>query len=637
MSLTIRISLLLLMVLLMALFGDLATDVVESRETLTEREQLQTRLAASELAYRLSVLGADALAADDAVRATLAERHLRSVRVRYADGRPELLRESRSHAVSAPLWFSALLPIEAGAGQADLSAVGGAYGKVETVAEPTLASNALWQSTLHAARVLGLIGLAVSGIAAAGIWFLRREMARISNQAIAVHEGKLAAMPAPSIREMKPMARGLNLLAQRLRVARRAQTRQLESLRRQAHYDPLTDLPNRRQFIHHLDQALAGDSRAAESGLLLIRVLELQDMNTRIGRLAADQVLLAVAQTLKTYVGHVEGCFAGRLNGSDFGLYLPVGGVAVETARTLVQSLRAPIAAVDPEAAIVTGAAELPGPCNAKTALATADSALLNTGGWWQADTVSTPTSALAAGEGLPARGAEEWRRLVAEALSDRRVRLGEFPVHDQSGKLVYLDCPLHIQIDLGGEFEIAQRWMSVVQRGRLTARVDTLAIELALERIRSDGVARCVNIATASALSADFVAAVSSRLAQFAMHGKLWLDLPESLAVSHPALVKDIVSRWHALGASMALEHCGEDLGRIAQLPELGIECVRIDGRFIRGIATDADARGYVQGLAALAHGAGIAISAEAVASADDLAVVWSLAFDAASGPAVR
>jgi predicted signal transduction protein with EAL and GGDEF domain len=635
MSLTIRISLMLLTVLLLALAGDLATDVLESRETLAERDHYQTRLAAIELAQRLSPVGSDFAATDAAVATALTGSRLHSVRIVFADGRPELLRLARSRALDAPQWFRKLLPVDLGVSQVDLVGPNGKFGTVEAIGDSTLASNALWQSTLNAAGVLGLIGLAVACMAGVSVQVLRREMARISEQATAVHEGKLAAMPPPSIREMKPMARGLNLLAQRLRVARRAQTRQIESLRRQAHYDALTDMPNRRHFIHHLEQALAGESGGAESGLVLLRVRDLQEMNARIGRLAADGVLQAVAQALKSYAGRIDGCFAGRLNGSDFGLYLPVGGMALDTAKTLVQSLQSAISAADPEAGVVTGAAELPVACTAKAALSAADQALSHAGGWWQADSASA-VAPVAVGAVAP-RGADEWRRLVADAIADRRTRLGEFPVNDHGGQTVYLDCPLQIQIEPGGEFVGASNWMAIVQRGRLTPRVDILAVEMALERIRVDGVSRCVNVAAASVLSADFVAAVANRLSRFEMAGRLWIDLPESLAVSHPVLVKDVVGRWRALGANVALEHCGEDLGRIATLPELGIECVRIDARFTRGVATDGDARGYVQGLAALVHGAGIAITAEGVASAEDLAVIWSLDFDAASGTAVR
>ena len=64
----------------------------------------------------------------------------------------------------------------------------------------------------------------------------------------------------------------------------------------------------------------------------------------------------------------------------------------------------------------------------------------------------------------------------------------------------------------------------------------------------------------------------------------------------------------------------------------------MRIDGRFVRGLtgADTSDMRQFLQGLVRRIHGAGLKISAEGVSLAGDLAVVWALGFDAATGPAV-
>ena len=87
-----------------------------------------------------------------------------------------------------------------------------------------------------------------------------------------------------------------------------------------------------------------------------------------------------------------------------------------------------------------------------------------------------------------------------------------------------------------------------------------------------------------------------------------------------------------------LALEHAGEALEAIEGLGDLGLDCVRIDSRFVRGLtgADSADMRRYLQGLVRRVHDAGLKIAAEGVALAGDLAVVWTLGFDAATGPAV-
>jgi EAL domain-containing protein (putative c-di-GMP-specific phosphodiesterase class I) len=70
----------------------------------------------------------------------------------------------------------------------------------------------------------------------------------------------------------------------------------------------------------------------------------------------------------------------------------------------------------------------------------------------------------------------------------------------------------------------------------------------------------------------------------------------------------------------------------------DLGLDCVRIDGRFVNSIAGDAqaDARRYLQGLVRLVQAVGLQVMAEGVRSPDDLALLWDLGFDAATGPAL-
>ena len=87
-----------------------------------------------------------------------------------------------------------------------------------------------------------------------------------------------------------------------------------------------------------------------------------------------------------------------------------------------------------------------------------------------------------------------------------------------------------------------------------------------------------------------------------------------------------------------LGLEHAGEGLARIPQLIDLGLDCVRIDSRFVNGItgAGATDARRHLQGLVRLVQAVGLQVTAEGVRGAADLEALWQLGFDAATGPAV-
>ena len=121
-------------------------------------------------------------------------------------------------------------------------------------------------------------------------------------------------------------------------------------------------------------------------------------------------------------------------------------------------------------------------------------------------------------------------------------------------------------------------------------------------------------NLAAASLLATEFVAAVSVQLqAAPQAAAKLWIDLPEALAASHPGVIQELTRRWRPLGVHVGLEHAGAALSGMTRLYELGLDYVRIDARFLGGIGHDADVRRHAEGLVALLRGIGLASTPKA------------------------
>ena len=431
----------------------------------------------------------------------------------------------------------------------------------------------------------------------------------------------------------------LRLNQQRSQGLFAAQAQQLEALRLQAHTDALTGLPNRAQFVAALDQALAGQGGAPQTGLVLLRLADLAGLNARLGHDTTDRVLVALAQVLDSYPRRIERCLAGRLNGADFALMLPVAGLTAETAHSLMPALRLAILRLDPQASVAAGAVELARCRSAAQALALADAALAEAELAGRYTVVCGGSAALLVDAQGQAVGEAAWPRRIARALALGQVALADFPVCTADGQVLHLDCPLRVRFEPGGALEPAQRWLSLAVRSRLCAQVDEKALALALAAILADGQARCVNIAAQSLASPEFVVAISRRLAQAPDAAcRLWIDLPESLALERPMLVREVARQWRPLGARLALEHCGEGLMRIPQLIDLGLDCVRVDGRFVNGVAAPQaqQARRYLQGLVHLVQTVGLLVTAEGVLDPRDLPALWALGFDAATGPAV-
>lgn len=422
------------------------------------------------------------------------------------------------------------------------------------------------------------------------------------------------APPAPVVdlphREATRIAPEHSANVARPRSAVDEQARELEALRRLAHTDPVTGLPNRRSFVGRLAAALADDGTPA-TGLLLA----------------------ATAELLAAYPQRVPGAFAGRLNGTDFALCLPVSGVAEETAGTLMRALRASPAGSAAGIELVIGGVDGLSGGGTSDALAAADEALAG------AEAAGPFTIEIhdAAESGPGPLGERAWRLLIEQALADGRVALGEVPVQDAAGARRHLNCALQVQLEPGGPFLVAGRWLAMASRGRLLPAVDLAALELTLAAIARDGCERCVHVSATSLASAGFVGDVQRRLdgAGDAAHG-LWLTVAEgpSIERSMPRL-REAAAAWRRHGVHLGIEHGGSSMKSLPRLSAIGLDHLRIGARFLRGAAQEPAVREFAGALAALAHGLGWQVIAEEIDDAQDLAALWAIGYDGASGRA--
>ena len=120
-----------------------------------------------------------------------------------------------------------------------------------------------------------------------------------------------------------------------------------ERLHYQAYHDPLTDLPNRRLFAHHLKGALKRTRRRTghKSAVLFMDLDNFKVVNDSLGHEVGDHLLVAVGQRLKGCLRRGE--VAARLGGDEFTLLLEnisSAGEAEEVAERIIRELRTPFA-----------------------------------------------------------------------------------------------------------------------------------------------------------------------------------------------------------------------------------------------------------------------------------------------------
>ena len=95
-----------------------------------------------------------------------------------------------------------------------------------------------------------------------------------------------------------------------------------DELERLAHTDPLTDMPNRREFFSRLEYELKRVQRnSGELSILIVDIDHFKRINEQYGQDAGDAVLQQMSNVLKAALRDTD--VAARLGGEEFGVFLP--------------------------------------------------------------------------------------------------------------------------------------------------------------------------------------------------------------------------------------------------------------------------------------------------------------------------
>lgn len=634
MSLIRRVWLLLAGVMLFASAVGVGGHAWVARQAAVAQLQARNDDGAMLLALALSQQAGDVQRMQRVALALSDTGQYRRLRLLAANGEPWFERDGVEHSSDTPQWLARWFAVDVRPGVESVSNGGQPLGSVELSAQTSPVADAWWDDCLALAGWLALLGVA----ALAASWGLLRSWQRpldaVLAQAQALDEQRYILASESKVPELRRLTRSMNNTVQRLQAVYAGHATQVEALRERAHIDPVTGLANRRQLVGQLNAALFNGHQGG-AGLLIVRLLDLAGMNRRIGHASTDRLLAALGEVLQAYPRRVAGALTGRLNGSDFALFLPANGTAGETARSLVDALRAALATVDPGAELVVGGVDGLDVSCGSDALAIADVALARAEelGGFAIELSGCGTAAQSA-----VVGEQEWHRRLTQALAAGRSRLAEFPLLDATGRLVHLECAMRLKLGDAEGFQPAAHWLAMALRCRLGPQVDLAGLSLALAATSRDGLPRCVNMSVASLASAGFVSAVAERLAAAPRHAaRLSIDLRVGAALRHGARLRQASAQWRRLGVKLGLEHAGANVADMPLLQSLGIDYIKIDAAYVRDVARDPQVREFARGLASLLRGMGIQVLAEGVASAEDLAVLWQLGLDGATGPAVR
>ncbi|MEQ8896353.1 MAG: EAL domain-containing protein [Roseovarius sp.] len=113
----------------------------------------------------------------------------------------------------------------------------------------------------------------------------------------------------------------------------------------------------------------------------------------------------------------------------------------------------------------------------------------------------------------------------------------------------------------------------------------------------------------------------------------RLILEITESSAIVVPELVVSFMTEMQAEGVSFALDDFGSGYTSFRYLKQFYFDILKIDGQFIRGIASDPDNQVLTGALMALAAQFDMVCIAESVETGQDAAFLQSIGMDCLQG----
>ena len=622
--------------MLLALGGGLLASLLSARGYLESQLAIKNTDNATALALSLSQGNPDAVMADLVVASLFDSGHYELIRITDPAGKPIAERVSDAKEAGAPAWFIHLLPIAASPGQAQISSGWKQFGTVTLVSHSRFAYGALWKSAYEMVFALCVAGVVGGLLGSMVLGRIRKPLNTVIEQARAITQRRFVTVDEPKVPELKQLAIAMNATVGRLKSMFEEEASRLEVVRQEANFDPLTGLANRSHFMARLRQCIDAEDSVG-GGLVLVRLANLAEINRRLGREATDDFLKAAGSAIAACARSVPNGAGARLNGADFAVLLPGDRAGLALARQLLEQLvqvAAPF--VDGQSSAWLGVGQFDQGEDMGGLLARVDLALASV----EAGHADGVREALRDTTDEMPRTADQWSVMILRALEHGWVRLISFPVVNAEGGLSHRECPLRLMFDEKGEWLPAGRFLPVAERLKLTPALDLAAVQLGLKELRAqpqlNGLA--INLSASSMQDPQFGGRLMALIDTYKdVARRLWLEVSEAGALQHLPAFKVLCNQLKSRGCRTGLEHYGHHFSQIGLLHELGLDYLKVDASFVRGVDANAGNAAFLKGLCSIAHNIGLQVLAEGVATSAELSALVGLGFDGATGPGVH
>ena len=238
------------------------------------------------------------------------------------------------------------------------------------------------------------------------------------------------------------------------------------------------------------------------------------------------------------------------------------------------------------------------------------------------------------------------WVSRLNEAFEKQRFQLFVQPIVSLKGADVEHAEVLLRMLDEGNRLILPGAFIPAAERYDLMLSIDRWVIEtvcqyLMQQRPRTDGTTDTrmfsINLSGVSLNDDQLHDFIIDRFSRYrTTPSQICFEITETAAVANLNKAKLFMTRLQGIGVQFSLDDFGSGLSSFAYLKSLPVNFLKIDGLFVRDIATNEINRAMVAAINEVGHVMGIKTVAEYVESADVLAAVREIGIDFAQGYAI-
>jgi diguanylate cyclase (GGDEF)-like protein len=389
-----------------------------------------------------------------------------------------------------------------------------------------------------------------------------------------------------------------------------------EKIAHLAHYDGLTDLPNRILFRERLEQSLKAIRPGEQLAVLYIDIDEFKSVNDALGHAVGDELLKGVAERLRGCLREAD--VAARLGGDEFAVIQTAIKDRSETTRLVDEihsAIRQPLECmghlITTDASI--GIALAPGDgVDLDQLLKNADLALYGAKG----DGRRTYRF-FEAGMDQRARARRGLELELRQAISDGSLETYYQPVVNiEDDKISSCEALLRWRHPERGMISPAE-FIPIAEDSGLINQLGLWVLNTACAEAATwpDHVRVAVNVSPVQFRSPSLALNVAAALAACNLPAsRLELEITEAVLIRDDEAALDMLHQLRKLGVRIALDDFGTGYSSLSYLQRFPFDKIKIDRSFIRDIAGPGASSSIVQAVVNIAAASDMTTTAEGV-----------------------